>query len=105
MVDSTTATVPRQRNSRDENNEVKNGRIPSDWEENENQLQQKDTDDRWAKKHGQKGKARQIVLNKAYSWTRCCVEHVFGSMHNDMPEQVMRWVEDVRTTCIMWSCQ
>ena len=44
--------MPRQRNSRDENQKIKNGEIPEDWEkpENAHKLVQKDTDARWTKK-------------------------------------------------------
>ena len=176
VVDATMVPVPRQRNSRDENGEIKNGRIPSEWEEDPNKLRQKDTDARWTKKRGhtffgyknhiamdretklieqwettaasvhdsrmlvpllaawpsgdpqlwadsayrskamvqllrargfkprinfkakrgQKLNARQVVLNQAYSRHRCRVEHVFGSMRNDMPEHVMRCIGEVR---------
>ena len=47
-------------------------------------------------KRGQKLNARQVLLNKAYSRTCCRVEHVFGTMYNDMPEQVMRCIGKVR---------
>jgi len=47
-------------------------------------------------KRGQKLNARQVVLNKAYSRHRCRVEHVVGSMRNDMPEHVMRCIGKVR---------
>ena len=36
LVDSTMIPVPRQRNSREENSAVKNGRIPKVWEEEPN---------------------------------------------------------------------
>jgi len=54
IVDATFSEVPRQRNSRDENAEIKEGKIPEDWEkeENEAKLRQKDTDARWTKKNG-----------------------------------------------------
>ena len=52
LVDSTMVPVPRQRNSREENGEVKNGRIPTAWAEDPHKLRQKDTDARWTKKHG-----------------------------------------------------
>jgi len=45
---------------------------------------------------GTKLNARQVQLNPAYSLSRARVEHVFGSMHNDMPESVMRCVGKVR---------
>ena len=52
MIDATFVEVPRQRNSREENALIKQGAIPIEWgkSENENKLEQKDTDARWAKK-------------------------------------------------------
>jgi IS5 family transposase len=51
IVDASIVEVPKQRNSRDENQELKKGRIPEDW--GENKQRQKDTDAHWCKKHGQ----------------------------------------------------
>ncbi len=52
LVDATFVEVPRQRNSREENAQIKKGEIPSEWQkpENINMLEQKDTDARWSKK-------------------------------------------------------
>ena len=52
IVDATFVDAPRQRNSREENECIKNGGIPEEWqsEENIHKLRQKDTDARWAKK-------------------------------------------------------
>src|SRR3977135_4225957 len=44
--------VPRQRNSRDENDSVKAGQTPADWAKKPAKLHQKDRDARWTKKHG-----------------------------------------------------
>jgi transposase, IS5 family len=52
MVDATILPVPKQRNSRDENETVKSGRTPVDWEKKPAKLRQKDRDARWTKKHG-----------------------------------------------------
>src|SRR5207249_3773903 len=52
MVDATIVPVPKQRNSRDENETVKAGGTPSDWEKKPAKLRQKDRDARWTKKHG-----------------------------------------------------
>jgi len=38
---------------------------------------------------GQKLNARQVALNKGYSRHRCHVEHVFGTIRNDMPEHLI----------------
>ena len=53
MVDATFVETPRQRNTREENDAVKNGEIPDDWKDNPNKLRQKDLDARWTKKNDQ----------------------------------------------------
>jgi transposase, IS5 family len=52
MVDATIVPVPKQRNSGDENEAVKAGRIPREWDNKPAKLRQKDRDARWTKKHG-----------------------------------------------------
>jgi len=52
IIDATLVPVPKQRNSREENKEIKAGRMPDGWDENPHRLQQKDLDARWVKKHG-----------------------------------------------------
>ncbi|RAV97560.1 IS5 family transposase [Pseudochryseolinea flava] len=52
MVDASIVEVPIQRNSRDENNELKNGSIPEEWKENSAKLSQKDTDAKWSIQKG-----------------------------------------------------
>jgi len=53
IVDATFVDVPRQRNTKDENDNIKSGKIPEGWEteKNRNKLAQKDTDARWATKN------------------------------------------------------
>jgi IS5 family transposase len=48
IVDASIVEVPLQRNSRDENKNLKEGNIPEDWKENK--LRQKDTDAKWTRK-------------------------------------------------------
>ena len=52
IVDATLVPVPKQRNTREENKDIKADRLPDGWEENPNRLQQKDIDARWVKKNG-----------------------------------------------------
>lgn len=52
LVDATVVEVPIQRNSREENKEIKNGQVPDEWKENENKLRQKDTDAQWVTNNG-----------------------------------------------------
>ena len=52
MVDATIVPVPKQRNSRDENEAVKAGQTPAEWKKKPAKNRQKDNDARWTKKHG-----------------------------------------------------
>src|SRR3954468_23310988 len=52
IVDATIVAVPRQRNTREENEAIKRGRPPKDWETKPAKNRQKDKDARWTKKHG-----------------------------------------------------
>src|SRR5674476_332045 len=52
MVDATIVPVPKQRNSRDENEEVKAGKTPRAGKKDPSKNRQKDKDARWTKKHG-----------------------------------------------------
>lgn len=53
IIDASFVEIPKQRNKKDENDDIKNGKIPEEWkkEENSNKLSQKDTDARWTKKN------------------------------------------------------
>jgi IS5 family transposase len=55
IIDATFAEAPKQRNSREENQVIKEGRIPAEWTEPQHihKLSQKDTDARWAKKNNE----------------------------------------------------
>jgi Transposase and inactivated derivatives, IS5 family len=50
IVDAGIVSVPKQRNSRDENAKIKAGEIPADWPEHKRC--RKDMDARWTKKNG-----------------------------------------------------
>ena len=51
MIDASFVEVPRQRNSKKENKQIKEGNIPESWEKNPNKLARKDVDARWTKKN------------------------------------------------------
>ena len=51
MVDASIVPVPKQRNTREENEAVKRGEKPADWEQKPAKNRQKDKDARWTKKH------------------------------------------------------
>jgi IS5 family transposase len=52
IVDASLVNVPRNRNRREENERIKQGKVPEDWEDQPNRKRQKDLDARWTKKHG-----------------------------------------------------
>ena len=53
IIDATFVEMPRQRNSREENEDIKNGRTPESWTEQPSKLRQKDLDGRWTKKNNE----------------------------------------------------
>lgn len=50
MIDASFVEVPKQRNTREENKEIKEGNIPQSFTENLHKFAQKDTNARWTKK-------------------------------------------------------
>jgi len=53
IIDATIVSAPKQRNSREENEAVKNGQTPAGWAEKPAKNAQKDKNARWTKKGGQ----------------------------------------------------
>jgi len=51
IVDASFVEVPRQRNTTEENEMIKNGKVPPDWVNQPKKLAEKDTDARWTKKN------------------------------------------------------
>lgn len=51
IIDASIVEAPRQRNSREENRQIKEGQTPEGW--SEQKKRQKDTEARWTKKNGQ----------------------------------------------------
>lgn len=51
IIDASIIGAPKQRNSRQENQQIKEGEIPENW--SENKKRQKDTDAKWVNKNGQ----------------------------------------------------
>jgi IS5 family transposase len=51
IVDASFVEVPRQRNTRQENETLKRGEVPQDWTEQPHKLSQKDVDARWTEKN------------------------------------------------------
>lgn len=52
MIDASFVEAPRQRNTREENKEIKSGQTPEAWKDKPHKLSQKDVDARWTQKNG-----------------------------------------------------
>ncbi|TXK33778.1 IS5 family transposase [Pontibacter qinzhouensis] len=50
IVDASFVEVPRQRNSKEDNEKIKSGQVPEGWEQQPKMLRQKDMDARWTMK-------------------------------------------------------
>jgi transposase, IS5 family len=72
IVDASIVSAPKQRNSRDENDEVKAGKTPQNWEKTPAKNAQKDRDARWTKKHGKSfyGYKNHIGVDKSHKIIR-----------------------------------
>jgi IS5 family transposase len=70
MIDASIIPAPIQRNTRDENQQIKSGEIPEDW--SKNKRSQKDTDARWTKKNGKNhyGYKNHIEVDNAHKLIR-----------------------------------
>jgi IS5 family transposase len=69
IIDASFVEVPRQRNSREENVQIKLGEIPASFTQNPHKQRQKDTDARWTKKNkisyfGYKNHVKQDAKSK-----------------------------------------
>lgn len=108
IIDATFVDAPRQRNTRDENKEIKEEKIPKSWlrddPKSKHKLCQKDTDARWTKKrnethYGYKNRPLtdlQKLANKLKSRIRCRVEHIFGYMTNSFHGLTFRCIGKTR---------
>jgi transposase, IS5 family len=72
IIDATIVAAPRQRNSRDENEAVKAGKTPEEWEKQPAKNRQKDKDARWTKKHGRShfGYKNHVCIDRKHKLVR-----------------------------------
>ena len=72
IIDATIVSAPKQRNSRDENDQVKAGQTPEDWKKKPAKSRQKDKDARWTKKHGRSyyGYKNHVGIDKTHKIIR-----------------------------------
>ena len=72
IIDATIVSVPKQRNTKDENEAIKAGKTPEGWEEHRAKNAQKDKDARWTKKNDQSfyGYKNHVGVDKTHKLIR-----------------------------------
>ena len=72
IIDASIVPVPRQRNKKDENEQIKAGKTPGDWADKPAKARQKDTDARWTKKNGKShyGYKNHINVDRCHKLVR-----------------------------------
>jgi IS5 family transposase len=72
IIDASLVNVPKNRNTRDENKQIKEGKTPESWDDKPNMKRQKDEDARWTKKHGKSyyGYKNHINIDKEHKLIR-----------------------------------
>ena len=72
IIDASLVNVPKNRNTRDENKQIKEGKTPEGWGDQPNMKRQKDEDARWTKKHGKSyyGYKNHINIDKEHKLIR-----------------------------------
>ena len=86
IIDATIVEAPIQHNRKDENEQIKQGQIPEEWQEEKHKakLRQKDCDARWTKKHnrsyfGYKDHVKTDVKSKFIVKATVTAAHVHDS--------------------------
>ena len=72
IIDASLVSVPKNRNTRDENKQIKEGKTPDGWDDQPNMKRQKDEDVRWTKKHGKShyGCKNHLSIDKEHKLIR-----------------------------------
>ncbi len=102
MIDASFVEVPKQRNTRDENKEIKEGKIPENFTQNVHKLAQKDTDARWTKKGGDSyyGYKNHINADVEYKLVRK-YETTSAEVHDSQPLEIL--LDDKNDTKKLWA--
>ena len=102
IIDASIVPVPKQRNKRSENEKIKAGEVPEDWEKQPAKRRQKDTDARWTVKNGRShfgyknhvNADRRHKLVRQYSVTA-------ASVHDS--QVIDDVLDDDNTACDVWA--
>ena len=97
IVDASFVDVPKQRNSRSENAEIKEGKIPQRFEENPNIKSQKDIDARWTKKNEEThfGYKNHVSVDNAHETCLVSFQTTDSRLREDLLSSQARLAEEL----------
>ena len=106
MIDASFVEVPKQRNKREENKEIKESRIPENFLKNEHKLVQKDLDARWTKKGNETfyGYKNHVNADVKYKFVRN-YEVTSAEVHDSQPfiSLLMDYINRNNFLCATWA--
>ena len=84
IIDASLVNVLKSRNTRDENWQIKEGKMPEGWRERPNMKRQKDEDARWTKKQGKSdcGYIDHIDIDRKHRLVRRCATNDASARDN-----------------------
>lgn len=93
IVDASVVTVPRQRNTLEENAAIKDGETPPSWTANPPKLHQKDLDARWTQKNGRNfyGYKNHISIDRKHKLVRLYAVSDASQHDSRAFEEVLDW--------------
>jgi IS5 family transposase len=97
MIDATFVEVPRQRNTKEENKEIKEGKVPQSFTENIHKIAQKDLAARWTKKGDETfyGYKNHVNADVQYKFVRNYVV-TSAEVHDSQPlERLMDYLNSL----------
>ncbi len=100
MIDASFVEVPKQRNTREENKEIKEGKIPQSFTENAHKLAQKDIAARWTKKGNETfyGYKNHVNADVKYKFVRN-YEVTSAEVHDSQKlEELMNYLNSLAAT-------
>ena len=100
IIDASIVSVPKQRNSREENRQIKEGRPPRKW--HHNKQRQKDTDARWTSKNGKNyfGYKNHVNVDTKHKFVRD-YDVTDASVHASNVFEVL--LDDTNTSRDVWA--
>jgi IS5 family transposase len=106
MIDATFVEVPKQRNTKEENKEIKEGKVPQSFTENMHKFAQKDLAARWTKKGNETfyGYKNHVNADVKYKFVRN-YEVTSAEVHDSQPfiSLIMDYINRNNFLCSTWA--